>query len=207
VRAVTFDRGWIFTNLGPYREGKGTYTFYPAEGLPPLPDHLFGNGFAWLPIAPGSGQREHMEPINVTSWYADFDAPESFRAFMTRPDLLASVPSNTACWWILPPEPTLSPLGDGAKMVTFLVDQQCCVYWHLYVWPDGRHAVVAGALDYDEPVEPEAAEQDLVLVAPDFEQFLYRFWVENVAWYETVDEQLEWDELSAPVRDYLAFYR
>lgn len=214
VRAVTLDTGWIFTDLGPYRDGEGTYSFYPAKSLPALPTCLFGKGYQWLPVRPqdpGSDDDEAaalMEPIDVHSWYVDLDVPESFRAFMSRRDLLGSIPSNTACWWTLSEAPIPSPLGDGAKMVNFLNDQQCCVYWYLYLWPDGSHGVVAGGLDYDEEaVDPETARHDLVLVAPDFEHFLYRFWVENVAWFEAVDEEREWDELSPPVRDYLSHYR
>jgi hypothetical protein len=215
---VTLDStGWIFSDLGPYRDGEGTYSLYPAKSLPPLPTHLFGKDYQWLPVVDqqepqgdddDDDETSLMEPIDVESWYVDLDVPESFRAFMSRPDLLASVPSNTACWWTLSDAPIASPLGDGAKMVNFLNDQQCCVYWYLYVWPDGRHAVVAGGLDYDdETVEPETARHDLVLVAPDFEQFLYRFWVENVAWFEAVQQDREWDDLSPPVRDYLSHYR
>ena len=207
VRAVTLDRGWLFTDLGPFRDGDATYNLYPYESLPALPTHLFGHGFQWLPAARDSEEHAPMEPIEITSWYVDLDVPESFRAFMSSRDLLASMPSNTACWWTLSEAPIPSPLGDGAKMVNFLNDQQCCVYWYLYVWPDGRHSVVAGGLDYHETVDPETARHDLLQVAPDFEQFIYRFWVENVAWFEAVDEEREWDDLSERVRDYLTHYR
>jgi len=220
---VTLDTGWIFTDIPPYRGGEGMFNFYSDEDLPPLPTHLFAKGYEWLPTLETDEtnegdegdveERDYMTPIDAEAALERLDVPESFRAFMSRRELLASIPSNTACWWTLSPEPIPSPLGDGATMVNFLNDQQYCVLWYLYLWPDGRHGVVAGGLDYGETgetgetVDPETAQQDLVLVAPDFEQFIYRFWVENLAWFEAVDEEREWDELSPPVRDYLAFYR
>lgn len=208
MRAVTLDSGWIFTDLGPYRGGEGMFNFYPEDSLPALPTELFGQGFRWLPThGPESEEHDYMAPIDASPQLEKLEVPESFRAFMSRADLLTSIPSNTACWWTLSDEPIPSPLGDGATMVNFLNDQQYCVLWYLYQWPDGRHGVVAGGLDYSETVEPDDARQDLALVAHDFEQFVYRFWVENLAWFETVDEEREWDDLSQPVRDYLAHYR
>jgi hypothetical protein len=46
-----------------------------------------------------------------------------------------------------------------------------------------------------------------VLVARDFESFLYRFRVENLAWFEVVDQERDWAQLSPAVRDYLYHYR
>ena len=44
-------------------------------------------------------------------------------------------------------------------------------------------------------------------VAEGFEPFLYRFWIENLAWFLTVDQDAQWEDLPAPVAGYLAHYR
>jgi hypothetical protein len=44
------------------------------------------------------------------------------------------------------------------------------------------------------------------MTATCFEQFIYRFWVENLAWFEVVDQDRGWDDLPPAVRDYLAHY-
>lgn len=41
-------------------------------------------------------------------------------------------------------------------------------------------------------------------MADDFARFLYRFWVENTAWYEAVHEERDEKNFSPAVRDYLA---
>jgi hypothetical protein len=189
--------GWVFTSLGPFREGEGTYSLYPADSLPPLPTGLFGQDFAWIPPGPHDDV-EYMEPIDVDAQTLSVDGlPKSFTTFMSRPDHLAAIPSNTACYWQVSPP---GPAGDGARLMLFLVDQQSCVFWYLYLRADGTHAVVASGSP-----QPQAA--DLLLVSDDFEAFIYRFWVENLAWFEVVDQEREWTDLSLPVAEYLDPYR
>jgi hypothetical protein len=119
---------------------------------------------------------------------------------MTRPDLLGAVPTATGCEWALPGRRVPSPVEPGAELVRFLDDQQDLVQWHLHLRPDGGHSVVCGRPGAD-------ASGELIEVAPGFEPFLYRFWVENTAGFEVAEQRREWAELSAPVRDYLASYR
>jgi hypothetical protein len=44
-------------------------------------------------------------------------------------------------------------------------------------------------------------------VAPDFEHFVYRYWIENVTYHEVVNQRREWADLSPAVRGYLSHYR
>ncbi|MFC6018915.1 hypothetical protein ACFP2T_22245 [Plantactinospora solaniradicis] len=219
--AVELNQGWVGSDLGDYRESAATYRGYPVDSLPPLPEERFDGSFHWLAEVPIVDPEtsdieydieiEYMTPIEAgpTLRALGPGLPASFTAFMSRPELLAAVPSCTACWWDLSTAPVPSPLGDGARLVRFLNDQQGCVFWYLYLLPDGGHRIACGTYQYDadEPVGAAEAAADLVQVAPDFEHFVYRFWVENVAWFELVGANLDWDELSPPVRDYLRPYR
>ncbi|GAA2062294.1 hypothetical protein [Polymorphospora rubra] len=205
-------RGWFGTDLGPYRCDDGTYDHVPAESLPPLPEPLFDGRFAWL-----AGARDprvaYMRPIDARADKALLGAglPDPFVEFMGRPELSGAVPSCTACWWQWPARPVPSPVGAGARLLRFLNDQQDCLFWYLYLEPDGGHRVLAGGINYDtwaeDGIDETDAAGDLVEVAPDFERFVYRFWVENLAWFEVVGQERDWDDLSPPVQDYLAHYR
>ena len=207
IPAVRLQTGWFGTDLGEYRPCDGTYELYPAESLPPLPADGFGTGFGWLRSA-DAVNGECMQPAKLPPHLAA-PLPPAFEQFMQSPELQSAVPSCTACYWDVSGKVVPGPFDDGATLLRFLNDQQSCVHWYLYLEPDGSHRVVAGGGYYDDPYPAARADmrQDLIVVAPDFERFVYRFWVENVAWYEAVEEEREWDALSGPVVDYLTHYR
>jgi hypothetical protein len=88
-------------------------------------------------------------------------------------------------------------------------DQQWCFLWYLYVEKDGAHAVLASdrALDIDDDLEESenGDEQPLLrLCAQDFEQFVFRFWLENCIWYVLHEKHRP---LSLTEKRYLAHYR
>ncbi len=178
------------TDLGPYRACEGTYGFYPPSSMPALPP-LDGT-FSWL----DTGIDPDIEYVGVFS-RSDLPAglPPSFVDFVRKPALTAAIPSCTACWWeeALP----FLPLEDGTTLVRFLNDQQGCLFWYLHLFPDGTHRIVCG--DAEDP-------DSLIEVAPEFEQFLYRYWVENLAWFLIVDFDEPWDDLPPHVRSYLSHY-
>ena len=203
---MQFSSGWFGSDLGEFRPCDGTYDLYPADSLPPLPVDRFGAGLGWLAGAgvPAVGMPATKLPPGLA-----VPLPPDFERFMERPDLHAAVPSCTACYWDVSGKTASGPLDDGATLLRFLNDQQGCLYWYLYLLPDGQHRVVCGGGWYDDPYPDAHTDmlRDLVVVAPDFEQFLYRFWIENTAWFELVEDELPWDELSRPVAEYLAHYR
>lgn len=43
-------------------------------------------------------------------------------------------------------------------------------------------------------------------IAPDFESYLYRDWIETASWHEAVIQQRPWPALSPDVRGYLRHY-
>lgn len=206
--------GWYATSIGGYRPCQGTYSLYPAESLPPLPSEEFSGGYSWLtdaPKPPHGGMRGGDRSAHVAT--LRLDLPQSFVDFVSRPDLNGAVPSCTACYWDLSQTPTASPAGDGAHVVRFLNDQQGCLFWYLYLRPDGSHAVICAPTYYDAPDEDEGRASQAeplggaVLVADDFESFVYRFWVENLAWYEVEMDRREFSGLSPRVRAYVGHYR
>ena len=129
---------------------------------------------------------------------------------MADPRLQDRVPSCTACYFDLPDHLTPSPFGDAGYFVRFLNDQQWCVLWHLYVVPSGDHCVVASTRAFDDPSSGEdeetlayADDQEVTVVcAPDFEAFLYRFWLENHIWFALEEG---WP-LTEEQREYLGHY-
>jgi len=96
-------------------------------------------------------------------------------------------------------------------VLRFLHDQQDCVMWHLYLAPPSDECVLASRtyldLVYTNPdevghiTEAEAVEQTWVC-APSFEAFLYRFWMENMIWFNLSERK----PLTEEQRRYLAFY-
>lgn len=148
------------------------------------------------PVAPPAG------PIHVPD---DPDLPASYATLLGRPELMAAIPSCTACYWSPAAQPVPSPFGDGSRLLRFLSDQQDVLFWYLWLGVEGGHRVVCGSYPYhDETPTAEQAQRDLVEVAPDFEAFCYRFWVENLAWFEVNESGLDDARRTEAVQAYLA---
>ncbi|HZM26871.1 MAG TPA: hypothetical protein VFB89_05915 [Gemmatimonadales bacterium] len=200
-------KGWFGTDLGPFRASSGTYELYPADSTASRLE--FDGTFGWLPTRREAGI-EYMVPVSAETALAVSKAPglpPSFVSFMRRPDLTGAIPTCTSCHWNLVESAIPSPLDDGARLLGFMNDQQDVLLWYLYLEPDGGHRVVCGSIPYhDVTVESGRAAADLVEVAPNFEAFIYRFWVENLAWYELNEFGRADTELTAAVREYLARY-
>ncbi|WP_327115046.1 hypothetical protein OHB12_00360 [Nocardia sp. NBC_01730] len=194
---------WIGTDLGLYRPCVGTYRSFPVGELPALPDHLFDGTFSWL--VPGEVRASMgVDPLPEALRH---QVPAAFAAFFDRPELQQAVPSCTGCYWDVSASVIPGPFGNGDRLVRILADSQDCVLWYLHILSDGTHQVVAAGERYgdDEPLPPVAQlNSALTLVADDFERFLYRFWVENTAWFEAVSEERDERNFSPAVRDYLA---
>jgi hypothetical protein len=145
--------------------------------------------------------------------------PQDFVTFQTRSELygLLDGVSVTGCWTdISGPLPSL--VDPGAFLVRFLRDQQDCVIWYLYLRPLREAFVVHSHLDYEFEYEArrdgkqtetdldDAQEQRAAICwcAPSFEEFAYRFWVENRLWRAIHGGDLS--GLEPGLRDYLRHY-
>ena len=200
---TALPRGWFGTDLGPRRPCKGTYCFFETTSLPPLP--ALDGSFGWLPTDPPFAHTVVEHRTAPAPAPVEPGLPPEFVSFIGQPALMAAVPSCTACYWSLAPATILSPLDDGARLLRFLSDQQDVLHWYLWLGPGGEHRVLCSPIDHHHvTVPPERAQQALVEVAPSFEAFLYRFWVENLTWYEVARDRLADDDLTPAVRGYLA---
>ena len=117
-----------------------------------------------------------------------------------------------------------SPVDPGAFLLQFLNDQQDCVTWYLYLRPTGETFVVhAYGLEFEvddegtpaylrpgtfppflSPHDYEAFAK-IFWCAPSFEQFAYRFWIENRILHALVITPEE--PLAADLQVYLEHYR
>jgi hypothetical protein len=185
MMAATFPWGWWSFDLGKYRPCDGTYALYKYDSLPPIDAALLRGDFAWL--SPVQSRRKPGKPAALFAKAAalGLKLPAAFERFMSAPELKGAVPSCTACEWDLSDAPQPCRVTPGAYTIRFLRDQQDCLFWYLYVLPDGTAPVLCSPIPFDEEqldVSDKVVLANSWLVAPDFEQFVYRFWIENELW-------------------------
>lgn len=219
--STAFSAAWCATDLGEYRSCQGTYEYYPYESLPPLDSSLCVGAFQWL------GRTGDLLPEKVaklTGLATDLMArglalPQDFVTFQARSRLCGVLDevSMTGCWTDIS-APLPSPVDPGAFLVRFLRDQQDCVFWYLYLRPLAEPFVACSHLDYEHEYKArrdrqrtetdldDAQEQRAAIrwCAPSFEEFAYRFWVENRLWPAIHRGDLS--QLEPELRDYLRHY-
>ena len=178
----------------------------------------FSGAFQWLG---GVGDVLPEKVTKLACLAADLMAsgltlPQDFVTFQTSSNLYGSLDqvSVTGCWTDIS-EPLPSPVEPGAFLVRFLRDQQDCVLWYLYLRSSEEAFVVHSYLDYEYEYEArrngeqtqadldDAQEQPAAILwcAPSFEEFAYRFWVENRLWRAVRGADLS--RLEPRLRDYL----
>jgi hypothetical protein len=216
-----FSAAWCATDLGEYRGCRFTYERYPYQSLPPLDSAQFTGAFQWL------GEAGDLLPEQVTKLAGlsgdltiiGLVLPPDFVTFHTSSNLYGSLDkvSVTGCWTDIS-EPLPSPVEPGAFLVRFLRDQQDCVLWYLYLRASGETFVVHSHLDYEYEYKArlggeqthtdldDAQEQAAAIMwcAPSFEEFAYRFWIENRLWRAVRGGDLS--RLEPRLRDYLRHY-
>jgi hypothetical protein len=199
-----FEKGWWGVELPGARPCDGTYCYYPYESLPPLDESLFRGEFQWLTDldesveaalsihrAPDDDDDEMADILNglrKEAAQANLVLPPEFIRFMGNRALQLAIPSCTACEFDLIGELVPSVVEEGAYTLLFLRDQQDVLLWYLYLTPDGKSSVICSPIPFDEIDEPaHVIKAHTLTVAPSFEEFIYRFWIENVIWF-AVDE-------------------
>jgi uncharacterized protein (TIGR02996 family) len=226
-----FPSAWWNFGLGSLRESRGTYQLWPYDSVPTLPlDELRGE-FQYLTAERTSGGQdgeEYSALYRQTFEWMLADAaekgvrlPEAFVKFMSDRALSSAFPSVTSCYFSFPDEDRpiqATPSGEGMH-VHFYCDSQGCILWDLYVHPSGGHCVIARFLDYlnPEPPDPDDDQPPYTgprawFVAPSFEAFVYRVWMENQIWYiEHADFLRQRGETPPPItpaiQSYIDHYR
>ena len=198
-----FPSGWKGTDLGRYRPCDSTYCSWPYDTLPALPVDQFRGEFQWLePARAGRGGRrrsgadsagrQRLQRLVSELTGQGLRLPESFLRFMAAHDLQRAIRSVTACFFKLPEGAVADPTGGGGFHLTCYRESQDVFLWDLYVHPSGGHCVLARWLDYFEPSEGlDPEDEELApsagprawFVAPSFESFVYRVWLENELWH------------------------
>ncbi|GAA3221888.1 hypothetical protein [Actinocorallia longicatena] len=201
--SLRFPATWYATDLGIHRPCHGTYERYPYESLPRLDASMFTGSFSWFGD-PGPVLDEQVAAMDRHKGdlaQHGLALPHDFVAFQSHAKLsrMLDEVSVTCCWSNLS-SPMASPIEPGAYLVRFLRDQQDCAFWYLYLRPSARPFVVHSSelayhldyldpdegFDFDDEASPELDAADLATeihwCAPTFEQFAYRFWIENRLW-------------------------
>ena len=198
-----FALGWHTAGSHPEFWGEdglhATYTLIPYGDLPDLDRSRLDGSFAWLPALPEDDTALGFEDTSVSP--ADKVArlaqeaadrgvsfPASFVSFLTSPEIHARLPTCTACYLDLADKIIGAPGDADGFLLRFMNDQQCCLLWYLYLRPGGEHGVVVATPEWDEETKGETLEDmvrltEPLLCAPTFEDFVFRFWLENIIWF------------------------
>jgi hypothetical protein len=203
---IEFAASWCATDLGDYRPCRYTYERYPLDSLPSVADAL--GSFRWLG---DQGPRDQGNTASLAQLAEQLTAvgvslPADFVSFYSQSGWAHELDaaSVTGCWTRLGPVPLFSPVEPGAFLVRFLTDQQDCVTWYLYL-RQGEPAFIVHCygLDFDY----ESDEEDAGVIyrcASSFEEFAYRFWIENRIWTHLHDPEA--GPLPPRFATYLAHY-
>jgi hypothetical protein len=199
--------GWWWSGL-PGVDAAGTYEFISPDRLPRL-DLNSLRTWDWVPEvdAPQPWSISDLDDaddfLRATAT-AGITVPASFRSFISAPRLRWAIRSGTGCWWSLglgrgtmvraeiahglgmgaDVVDELSALRSctafvpvlGRHVVRFLTDQQDCLYWFLVLGGADDPVVVS---DVDITAEVAETTDRIWKVAATFEEFMYRFWIEN----------------------------
>lgn len=200
------ERGWWSIELPgfrPHPEGRGTYSAFPRETLPPVRRALDAD-LRWLlaqPPVPGSLARGEIEPSRPATGEdlarllrgEEVPLPPPFVGFVSSPEPRTRVRSCTDCYLDL--ADFVVPVRGGGSLVHFLSDSQWVLHWLLYAGREGAEAVVAtyepfgfeGEGETVRAFDPAAVEG--WVCADTFSEFLYRFWIENEIWFALAYEK------------------
>ncbi|MEH0830085.1 MULTISPECIES: hypothetical protein [unclassified Micromonospora] len=204
--AVELASSWCATDLGVYRPCRYTYERYPLSSVPPVLEAL--GGFRWLGDRgqPNADNVALLTRLNTSLNAVGVALPEDFVQFYSWDGWAAELDavSVTGCWTRLGRLPTFSPVEPGAFLVRFMSDQQDCVIWYLYL-RRGEPAFVVHAYGLEFDYEDDDEESRVIYrCASTFEEFAYRFWVENRIWRHLNDPSA--GPLPARLAEYLAHY-
>jgi hypothetical protein len=196
--------GWWGVELPGYRESLGTYTLYSYEALPPIQETL-DDGFAWLKAHPEwqasiseyAYSQQGGASVQELQGQAGVTLPAVFHTFMASKELRRRVRSCTDCYLELGDRPVRTAGATPGYLIHFLSDSQWVLHWFLFVGDDGQETVVVSPYPYgmkgDESDEEmvafyqrdgiDLAEEEIWFCAASFNEFIYRFWLENEIWF------------------------
>jgi hypothetical protein len=203
-----FQPGWMMFGLPDLRPSSHTYEQTDYHSLPPIPQ--LRPRLAWLaPLHPkvdeevrmyrpdDEGRKTYMEKrerIMAEARAFDLALPDTFVQLTGSFELQDRIPSCTACYFDLPEKVIKSPFREGDYIIRFLNDQQVCVCWYLYLPTGESPFVISSSGDGNKPFldtidvgrraeSIDFARKYTALAAKSFDEFMYRYWIENCIWF------------------------
>ncbi|MER6678524.1 hypothetical protein [Streptomyces sp. NPDC000983] len=194
--SIHFEAGWYGSDLDGHRSGP--HDRHSLDSLPPLGNQRFKGSFDWLG-GPSGTSVKHLAELGAVTEELDrqgLSLPQDFITYYSSANLqdILGDPSLTCCWSSLSP-PIPSPVEPGAFLVRFFRDQQDCVLWYFYLRPGSPAFIVHSHLEYEYEYEAHRSGGEfngnsdiddfdeqleaLQYCAPTFEEWAYRFWIEN----------------------------
>ena len=133
--------------------------------------------------------------------------PGDFVAFFESPTLWRRIRSCTDCYFDLD-NAAVEIRGGLGRLVRFASDSQGCLHWSLYLAPCGtKHSVVTTYFytgsDSARLKSGAPHPKDITTCAASFEEFVYRFWIENELWHALNGL----GQMPVGGQEYLNFYR
>ena len=157
-----------------------------------------------------------IQKLNAQAQSLGLVLPPAFLRLMGSPELQDNVPSCTACEF-QPVETILPHPGvEHGYILRFLNDQQDVLLWYLYLTPTGEHCVLVSSVLLEELGNPDyvrdparwdsaAIARNTYVCALSFEEFIYRFWLENTLWFR-LNATRDLAVLTDEERRYLSYY-
>ncbi len=140
-----------------------------------------------------------LREIMTSAQQLGLSLPDTFLRFMASPKLLNRIPSCTDCFFELSKKIVPCPGSENGYIIRFLNTCQWLNAWYLYITPQGEHCILVAAPWLDVLNDPECPSsiteeerrmafegEDTYVCASSFEEFIYRFWLENVIWYKHI---------------------
>jgi len=201
--------GWWSSELPGYRPHPGaysTYTLFPYEDLPPIPEKL-DNDFEWLKSQTTKnhslfensypdGSKPDLSKLARIVSEARINLPETFVTFMHSPKLQRRVRSCTDCYLDVADCAVETKGSIEGYLIHFLSDSQWVGHWYIHVDRRDNHCVVTSLNPYGFNLEGnitnrdiDMQEEEIWLCAPSFTEFIYRFWLENEIWFVLAEKE------------------
>lgn len=214
-------RGWCFSELPNYRphpDRFATYSLFSYAELPPI-DTDIDDDFAWLSVQSVKkhslsenfyppAEKPDLSKITELEKNLKIALPEEFVLFMKSADLHTKVRSCTDCYLELPDFAVNTNGVEDGLLVHFLSDSEYVLHWFLYLNSVGENCILVSGNPYgiqglDSPVSIDIDNESVWFCAPSFNEFIYRFWLENEIWFTLVDKDRS---LTPAEQSYLKHY-
>jgi hypothetical protein len=213
-------RVWWSVDLPGYREHPrrpATYSPFEASELPAI-ERVLDDHLLWLadeqPVEQSIGAEQPGRATEATAGNltrllagAPLALPSAFQSLIAERALQDRVRSCTDCYLDLG-EYVVSAGAEGT-LIHFLSDSQWVLHWLLYVDSEDEAVVVTQTAlglfdDSPTPTVFDPARTAAAVCADTFNEFLWRFWIENEIWWSLAHTTTP---LTPEQQRYLAHYR